>query len=526
MTGGYIDGFDINLVKRWIYHCVFNHARCEDLHTVLPTRVIDVGSDTNEPRIHVPKSEKGQYVALSHCWGPSQTNGVRLMTLKSSLEQNQAGIPFESFPKTFQDAILFTRLLGLKYLWIDNLCIVQDDRDDWAKESACMGGIYAKSFVTIAADKAASSDEGLFRTEEDPGKRYYRLEFMDKIGKSSFVYVRPRIGMQQNPTLETMTCSADDASSKLETRGWTLQEQLLSPRIVHFNDTEMTWECNTENVCECGNAMGSSKLEKNRVEPDSINNDNTTCSIRGLEWREVVAEYSRRILTYSNDRLPAISGLAATVQATNGSDYIAGLWRSNLPHDLLWYSQTTGSPYFGEEARVTGGRHTTYHAPSWSWASITGPVTFASSKANPLWEILAASTVRSVLNPFGTVTSGRIKVKGSIAEVYIEKRTHLNNNTQKDQVRHFAISEAHPTVKRLQEVVRPDVEPDTTELEDANASFCLLFGAEENGWPFALALKQVPNEDDVYQRVGYVEAKRFPWKQWTQVVVEMVVDII
>ena len=315
-----------------------------------------------------------------------------------------------------------------------------------------MGGIYAKSFVTIAADKAASSDEGCFRAQNDLGKRYYRHEFMDNIGQSSFVYVRQRTGMQQNPTLETITCYADDVSSKLETRGWTLQKQLLSPRIVHFSETEMTWECNTQNVCECGHAMGLSNLKSNHVELTSIHSDNETYGTRGLNWRKVVVEYSRRILTYSTDRLPAISGLAATVQATNRLDYLAGLWRSDLPHDLLWYSQTTGSAFFGEEERLTSRRHAIYHAPSWSWASVTGPVAFATSEAKPMWEILAANTVRSDLNPFGRVSSGRITVKGSTAEVYIEKRTHVNNRNQQEQTRHFAISEAHPTVKKLQEV--------------------------------------------------------------------------
>ena len=133
----------------------------------------------------------------------------------------------------------------------------------------------------------------------------------------------------------------------------------------------------------------------------------------------------------------------------------------------------TGSTFFGEEARLTGRRHATYHAPSWSWASVTGPVVFVTSKAKPMWDILAANTVCSDLNPFGSVSSGRITVEGSTAEVYIEKRTNLNNRIQKEQIHHFAISDAHPTVRKVQEVISPDVGPDGTELEDANSSFYL-----------------------------------------------------
>ena len=187
------------------------------------------------------------------------------------------------------------------------------------------------------------------------------------------------------------------------------------------------------------------------------------------------------------------------MQATDRSDYLAGLSRSDLPHDLLWYSRTTGSPFFGEEAHLTGRRHVTYHAPSWSWASVTGPVAFATAEAKPMWEILAANTVQADLNPFGRTRSGRITVKGSTAEVCVEKRKHLNNKTQKDQVWHFAISEAHPNVKKLQEVVSPDVRPDAPDLEHANASFHLLFGAEEKGWPIGLVLKRAPSAEEVCQ---------------------------
>ena len=121
MTGFNFNACNIDIVKQWINDCVQNHARCGDPHAnVLPTRVIDVGSDIIEPRIHLTGSEIGQYVALSHCWGSNQANSSRLVTVKSSLKRQQDGIPFGSFPKTFRDAIIFTRLLGLKYLWIDS----------------------------------------------------------------------------------------------------------------------------------------------------------------------------------------------------------------------------------------------------------------------------------------------------------------------------------------------------------------------------------------------------------------------
>ena len=468
----------------------------------------------------------GRYVALSHCWGTANEKYPMLVTLKSSLEQHGICIPFTSFLKTFQDAIIFTRQLGPKYLWIDCLCIIQDDRDDWARELALMGEIYSNSFVTIAADKAASSYEGLFKNEEDLGKRYYRLEFIDKTGNPCHVYVRQRTGMQPSPTLDMMYCFAGDAKSKLDTRGWTLQERLLSPRIVHFSELEMIWECDTYNVCECGNERGLSNLKvthRNRRPLDAIDIPYSTL---GLNWHDVDREFSGRNLTYIEDRLPAISGLAAAMHANDASDYLAGLWRSSLPSGLLWYSTTNGSSFFGEKSCLIGRRHTAYYAPSWSWASVTGPVSFTTSQLKYTWEILDAHTVRSQSNPFGSVSRGKLKIRGNAAEVRIERRTHINNRTEKEQTRHFAISDGHPIAKKLQEKVVPDVGSDSDETElDANVPFYLLFGAEENGWPFALVLKQVSGQE-VYQRVGNVMAERFPWRQRAQVVDERVLEII
>ncbi|MCJ1450484.1 hypothetical protein MMC28_000815 [Mycoblastus sanguinarius] len=475
---------------------------------LLPTRVIDVGADTTEPCLRVTNGQKDRYVALSHCWGPIDANKSRLMTLKSSLEQHKLGIPIASFPQTFRDAIRITRLLGVKYLWIDCLCIIQDDHDDWAKESAAMGRLYANAFITVAADKAQSSNEGCFLTEDDLGKRYYRMRFADEAGKSSFVYVRQRTRIQQSPTLETVSCYAEDARSKLETRAWTLQERLLSPRIVHFTETEMMWECNTRNICECGFPRPLSNLKQDYVEPKSTCADSITSNALGLEWRKVVEDYSDRSLTFSSDCLHALSGLVSTMQANASTDYLAGLWRSDLTTDLLWYSRTKGSTFFGEEERHPGRRHQIYHAPSWSWASVTGPVAFASAKMKPIWEILSADTEPSGPNPLGGVSNGRLKIKGHTARVRIERRTHINSRTEKEQVRHFAVSEAHPTVKKLQEVVSPDVGPDGTELEE-EVPFHLLFAAEERGWPFALVLMGAADEGDVYERVGYVAAERF-----------------
>lgn len=181
------------------------------------------------------------------------------------------------------------------------------------------------------------------------------------------------------------------------------------------------------------------------------------------------------------------------MQADGAGDYLAGLWRSNLATDLLWNSRTTGSTFFGEEERHPRARHSVYHAPSWSWASVTGPISFASFKMQPMWEIMSANTTVLGANLLGCVSAGILNVKSSVAEVRIEMRTHINNRNEKEQVRCLAVSEAHPTFRKLQEVIVPDVGRDEAELE-GETSYVLIFAAVEQGWSSTLILKQVADE--------------------------------
>jgi hypothetical protein len=123
------------LMGYFVKNCVEKHGGLcrESSDTKLPLRVIDVGdlSSRNKPNDSVKlcetHEETGKYVCLSHCWGNAQL----VKTLTNNIEGMKRGIALASLPKTFQDAVLMTRRLGIRYLWIDSLCIIQDDGDDW-----------------------------------------------------------------------------------------------------------------------------------------------------------------------------------------------------------------------------------------------------------------------------------------------------------------------------------------------------------------------------------------------------------
>lgn len=113
-------------------------------------------------RLYVTKGEKESYICLSHCWGDFQP----IRTTTTNIEDHKKSIPWQFLPQTFQDAIDLTRFLSIRYLWIDSLCIIQDDRDDWAKESAAMASVYGNSYLTISATAAANCSKGLYASSD------------------------------------------------------------------------------------------------------------------------------------------------------------------------------------------------------------------------------------------------------------------------------------------------------------------------------------------------------------------------
>ena len=166
----------LNLAASWIHHCNTSHHECARLREQnrrLPTRLIDVGTSDGsiKPHLFIPPASAPftPYTTLSYRWGPVPSTLLTQNSLSSLLEE----IPFHLLPKTNQDAIMITRFLGIKYLWIDALCIIQDLEGDWHKESERMGDIYKDSCVTISASMAETGSKGCF-VERGPLQANFR----------------------------------------------------------------------------------------------------------------------------------------------------------------------------------------------------------------------------------------------------------------------------------------------------------------------------------------------------------------
>lgn len=201
---------------------------------VLPSRLIDVGTNGKGPIRLIQTEQKVQdwYIALSHCWGQISDN-QRFCTYKSNLNQLMADIPYDQLPATFRDAISVTRALGVRYLWIDSLCIIQKNDEDWANESGRMEDVFSNAYCTIAASSASSSLVGFL------GPRKPR-DTICITTSSGPVYLA-----------EPMDDFATDVeNSILSSRGWVFQERALSRRTVYFTSKQIYWECGNGVICE------------------------------------------------------------------------------------------------------------------------------------------------------------------------------------------------------------------------------------------------------------------------------------
>ncbi|KAH4194806.1 hypothetical protein HBI72_032700 [Parastagonospora nodorum] len=319
-----------------------------------------------------------------------------IRTTLSNMKKHQAGIVWEDLPKTFQHAIDFTHRLGFKYLWIDSLCIIQDSVSDWRHEAGSMAGVYEGSSLTLCASLSADSRGGCYANAE-PEHLSRGLILTDSDSQSFRIHTRQ--------TLEHIDLNLQDGKTGLPllSRGWALQERLLSPRTVHFTPNELVWKCLQNAVCECSPPIKLNWLNI-RVEPHCWMK--TSIGQVSLSWNYVVQTYSRTSLSLSKDIFPALQGLAKKAPPTMGQ-YLAGLWRETLVVGLNWSAVDPENHLRPKEWR----------APTWSWASVTGPVYTDSldrknSSRMPSIEVIEAKTTSKGTDPTGELSSGELLIRG------------------------------------------------------------------------------------------------------------------
>ena len=401
----------IELFRKWIRTCEEFHVNCKIFREKWPPRrLLDCNRDRGVKLCDTHPEQHGNYMALSYCWGGT----MPLVTEKAVLPEREKTIPWDALPRLYQDAILLARSLGIEYLWIDALCIVQDDDEDKDHEISKMGNIFEAAFLVVVVAAARSPYVGFLREQSEAWRSEKRFRYIwrnvpvVRYGKFKLngVKFRERV---HNVRFEKDAC----VHERIGKRAWTFQERLLARRCLIFRSNEVVWECKTTCECECSGDQSTLPPERRLLSyvlpPGQVYGDRaiSTCFSTAESayafWKQAVKTFSSRQLSWEKDRLPAISALASVVSAATGDRYLAGLWESDLVSGLTWYH----SPLF-QETRP----YKTYIAPSWSWASTSGATRYNDISFTSRVEIVDAWCKFVGKDIFGPVTDGAIELRG------------------------------------------------------------------------------------------------------------------
>ncbi|KAF4632256.1 hypothetical protein G7Y89_g5874 [Cudoniella acicularis] len=349
-------------------------------------------------------------MTLSHCWGGAVPLTLTRATFAKFIEE----IPYFDLPRTFQEAIRITRNFGIRYLWIDSLCIIQGSSEDWKREAAMMGEVYRHSWCNIAASKARDGHGGCFDDRHPLLVSPCRIQTTWPDEPQRTFYCVPN-GIWNS---QIDVCP-------LSTRGWVFQEIMLSPRVLHYGKGQVFWECCELRACEShpgGAEIALHEGTKISMDPHTIQEDHKRQfkhtppeHDQYYMWDNAIHQYSKRDLTFpQKDIFYAISGIARLVIPPE--EYLAGLWNSpqTLIEQLLWHTNLDSSAV----------RSPRYRAPSWSWASLDSDgIEYVGFKViedhlshnHDLVEILEAKAVlEDSADSYGPVTDGYIKLRGTV----------------------------------------------------------------------------------------------------------------
>jgi hypothetical protein len=449
--------------------------------------LLAVGAHGDEVRLQeMDSTESPDYAALSYCWGDDGKLGC---CTKETLDQKRRGIPVDTLPRTIQDGILMTRKLGIQYLWVDRLCIVQDDEEMKKLELRKMADVFSNAWLVIAAARAASSLEGFLHDYPAHGT-VCQIPFNTNGGTPGHVLLYDH---EISNKLE----------EELDTRAWTLEEDAVSIRLLRFGSKQVEWDCSEAawrdsgiplaRILGRGTFAGKARqlvLKDDLSKQQQWARFKTPKAVATNSWYQSLMDYGARKLEKQSDRLPAFSAFAKLMgiylDYDPQSSYWAGLWEDGFHYQLLWFRC--------RDALLS--RSIESNAPTWSWAS--QPRRF--KYAYPSFDDGGELTMQDVKytkhlidpeNPFGGVHSGRLDLLGYMAKV---KWTGEAFQFAKDG--RFSLAESHRTDAIVWDGLSSPVHGFVWCLE-------VLKYANWSNWRRGLILEEIG--DSLFKRVGYFE---------------------
>lgn len=502
----------LSFVSHSIDQCISTHEICgEGKHHRLPKRIVSIGLKPSHSIKLIEGSQiRARYACLSHCWGNTRT----IETTNENIAQHNKNIAWSSLPRTYRDAITFCRGLKIKYLWIDSLCIIQNDKKDWEEEASKMASVYANSFITLAATSAPHHHAPCV-SQLGPQNH---LKEIGRIGSNNAaeyfpILVREAFLHPDNMTDELPQPVLDKKTFPLLHRAWVYQERILSPRVLHFLPNELLWECRCRVECECREIDSASSdlfmlsspklLLHHDFRPTDTENDCAQCKV-GQMWQRFLKDYLELELTFPKDKLTAISGLTRQIQQTRRDRYLAGLWESDMPDALFWLAPLVNSSVPRPQVD--------HPPPTWSWASIVGGRVFSvysCPKCSGSFEykfpmkFIRANVQPATVDLYGPVEEG--------AEVVILAKASSGTL-------HYGADQCYVVLDQISKEIPfdPDYDfrsPGRYHIPDGATVTCAYRGIVESishgarDWLDILVLRVVNLKEGKYERLGYTRIR-------------------
>lgn len=375
--------------------CIENHQDCQDMlstNSLESLKQVRFLQSTYDKIFLTENIVPDRYICLSYCWGTKANTPVLLKANMATRKKD--GISISTLPQAFKDIVEICRIFGVEFFWIDGLCIVQDDADDWRTQSALMADIYEHGYFTVAASKSRNPSNGCFT------HGLHELIKGAKLPAYTNLYARHTFDSPVDKPDFTKL-----AAAPLLERAWVYQEMCLSPRVVHYGYHEVYWHCRHHSKRQSTTASFEGFLS--HVHPlnisrllNSMKCDFATTSEHRLRlaWYQMVRAYTTRKLTYASDGLPAIGAIAQRQLDSRVTDqYLAGLWKNTLLFDLGW----------NYHMRKKIDKTPVTHVPTWSWARFRGPIKWDNLRENVLFGNV--KVLETTYNTRGPVVSGMIE---------------------------------------------------------------------------------------------------------------------
>ncbi|KAI9783569.1 MAG: hypothetical protein M1839_003739 [Geoglossum umbratile] len=369
----------LNVIRGWMQECASSHPHCRAQSVLKPRRLLSISDSRVFPDIRLRLSSTQpvdqKYAALSYCWGPPAIQKHQVTTTKANLKDHERVIRLSELPQTIVDAVSVGRQLDIPYLWVDALCIVQDDKDDQDNQIAIMGSIYANAYLTVSASSASNCVEGFLHRRKNP---YFSMNYSYQ-GREPCLVNFVELGR-----------ACESWKEPVHERGWTFQETLLSRRILFYSSVQPYWWCRTSSLSggDPPPELYFTKTNLRELLDVSRNNNVNKAPAVHYRWLWLATQYSKRVLGDLNHKVKALHALSMSHKQARGGNvrYLAGLWNTTMHIDLIWYTAQRGKhrrvgpkPNHSKmkesgEMQCTSNRILSF--PTWSWMSFDGKIDY------------------------------------------------------------------------------------------------------------------------------------------------------